>query len=112
MTREYTPEMGEISGFGGGYEAICRKMVLAGVNWLEANPTADPKFLGHRGVYGLLLEDNEDAKALSKAMTAVEVTGGDCTGAMHHATVSHVLFIKTHGWDKYVEEMTKPEEKE
>jgi hypothetical protein len=29
--------MGQISGFGGGYEAACQDMLNAGVNWLVAN---------------------------------------------------------------------------
>lgn len=105
--REYTPTMGEISGFGGDYEDACRKMVLAGLDWLDANPTADPQFHGYKGIYGVISEDNEDAKALTKAV--VDVTGGDCTGAMHQATICHILFIRRNGWDKYVTEMSKAE---
>ncbi|KKK72152.1 hypothetical protein LCGC14_2906720, partial [marine sediment metagenome] len=29
--REYTDDMSELSGFGGGYEANCRAMVLGGL---------------------------------------------------------------------------------
>lgn len=106
-TREYTPMMGEISGFGGGYEAACRKMVLAGLDWLDAHPDADPKFHGYKGVYGIINEDNDDAKALTNAIVgAVE----NCTGAMHQAAVTHVLFVRKSGWDTYVQEMSKPDD--
>ena len=102
MTKyEWTPEMGEISGFGGGYEKTCRDMLLAGLRWLDENPNAEPKF---KGVYGLISDDNEDAKALSYAITAV---CDACTGAMHQAVVSHCLYIRKNGWDDYVKRMTE-----
>ena len=63
--REYTKDMGEISGFGGGYEEACRKMVLAGLDWFDANPDADPQFHGYEGIYGIITEDNDDAKVRS-----------------------------------------------
>jgi hypothetical protein len=101
----WTPDMGEISGFGGGYEQTCRNMVASGMAWLDAHPDADPKFRGYKGVYGVLSDDNVDAKALSEAVVAG--SGGDCTGAMHQATVSACLFIRTNGWDRYCEEMRR-----
>lgn len=100
----FTPTMGEISGFGGGYEQTCRNMLAAGMEWLDAHPEADPKFSGYQGVYGIVTEDNDDAKALSKAV--VDGSGGDCTGAMHQAVVSHCLFIRKQGWDAYCAQMS------
>jgi len=99
---EYLPDDPEISGFGGGYEAACRAMVAAGMEWFDAHPDADPQFHGYKGVYGVISEDNADAKALSAAIIAG--SGGDCTGAMHQATTSHVLYAHKHGWDKYLAE--------
>ena len=98
--RQYTDDMYEISGFSGGYEAACRAMVLAGLDWLDANPQANPQFSGYKGIYGVISEDNEDAKALTTAVVAA--AKGDCTGAMHHATISHILWIKKNSWDEYV----------
>ena len=103
---EFTEEMGEISGFGGGYEQCCRNMLKAGLEWLDANPESDPQFHGFENVYGGICEDNDDAKALSKAVVDA---ADDCTGAMHQAVVSKILWIKKNGWDKYVEAMSKPE---
>jgi hypothetical protein len=104
---EWQEGMGEISGFGGGYEETCRKMLFAGLKWLDDHPDADPKFHGYKGVYGILGDDNEDAKALSEAVIAG--SGYDCTGAMHQAVVGHCLFIRENGWDKYVKSMSGPE---
>jgi len=104
---EFTPEMGEISGFGGGYEECCRNMVKAGMEWLDAHPEADPRFHGFKGIYGVIDEDNDDARGLTEAVIAG--ANGDATGAMHQATISHCLFIRKNRWEKYVEEMSKPE---
>lgn len=102
---EFTPEMGEISGFGGDYEAACRKMLKAGMEWFDAHPEADPKFTSFKQIFGLITEDNDDAKALSAAV--VDASGGDCTGAMHQAVINHCFFIHRNGWERYVEEMSK-----
>lgn len=110
MAREWKESMGEISGFGGGYEAACRSMVLAGIAWIDANPEADPQFHGFRGIYGVIQEDNADAEALTKAI--IDASGGDATGAMHQASVSHVLAYKRLGWDEYVRQLETREREE
>lgn len=101
----FTPEMGEISGFGGSYEDACRLMLRAALLWLDDHPDADPKFHGYKGVYGIMTEDNEDAKALSDA--AVNAVGGDCTGAMHQAVMTAAIYIRKNGWDAYVKIMSE-----
>ena len=101
----FTDKMGEISGFGGGYEQCCRNMLKSGMEWFDLNPRADPSFRGYENVYGITAENNEDAKLLSLAIA--DGAGGDCTGAMHQAVVSACLYIKKNGWEKYVEEMSK-----
>ncbi len=106
---DFTPTMGEISGFGGGYEACCRAMLKAGLLWWDAHPDADPKFHGYEGIYGIISEDNDDAKALSKAV----IDGANDTGAtvaMHQAVISSIFFIRKRGWEAYVAEMSKPDE--
>lgn len=97
---KFTKDMDEISGFGGSYEKACRAMLDAGIQWLDAHPDATPKFKGNSKVYGLILEDNDDAKALSEAV--VVPAQDDCTGAMHHAAISHCLYVRKNGWDAYV----------
>lgn len=110
MKREYTEKMGEISGFGGGYEQACRKMVLGGLDWLDKNPEANPVFQEFKNVYGVTTGENDDMKNMQSAM--FEASGKDCTGAMMQACTSHILFIKKNGWEKYVDEMSKPEKTE
>ncbi|OEU76115.1 MAG: hypothetical protein BA874_06660 [Desulfuromonadales bacterium C00003068] len=101
---EYEEGMSEISGFGGSYEKSCRKMVKAGLEWFDENPEADPIFAGYEGIYGIISTENEDAKNLSKAVTA---SVDDCTGAMHQATIGHILHVHEVGWETYLEEMKK-----
>lgn len=103
MTKVWTDDMGEISGFGGGYEATCRAMAFAGMDWLDAHPEADPKFHSYKNIVGVIQEDNDDAKALSEAV--LSASGGDATGAMHQATVSHALAYKRLGWDEYCRQL-------
>lgn len=82
-------------------------MVLAGLDWFDAHPDADPKFHGFKDVYGVISEDNDDAKALSNAVVAA--ADGDCTGAMHQAAISHIFYARKNGWAKYCEQMRTPD---
>lgn len=57
-------------------------------------------------VTGICLSDNKDAETLHEAMTK----GFEgLTGAMVHYTTAHVIAVKKMGWEKYIEEMEKPE---
>lgn len=100
----FTPSMGEISGFGGRYERACRVMLRSGLLWWDGHPTANPRFHTYKNIYGVCCEDNDDAKALSKAVVDA---AKDCTGAMHQAVIGHIFFVRKHGWQKYVEMMTR-----
>lgn len=97
---EFTPEMGEISGFGGGYEQCCQKMLIAALEWFDDNPDKDPKYKGHKQVFGLVLEDNDDAKELTA--TIIKASENEATGAMHHAVVNSALWIQAHSWEEWV----------
>lgn len=101
---KHTAAMGEISGFGGDYEATCQNMLHAGVQWLVKNTDANPEGHSFKGIYGVLVADNTDAKAMEAAVMAAPGADG-CTGAMHHAVMSRLLFIAANGWDKYCTEL-------
>jgi len=75
---EFTEQMREISGFGGGYEQTCRNMLKAGLKWWDKNPEVKPEFHSYKNIYGVISEDNEDAKALSEVIT--QPPHDDCTG--------------------------------
>lgn len=106
---KFTSDMREITGFGGDYEKSCRDMVIAGIEFLEKNKL-DPEFSTYKNIYGIIKENNEDAKKLTNAM--YKAANYDCTGAMMQTCVSHVLYIKKNGWDKYVEKMKQLKLKE
>lgn len=103
---EFTEGMGEISGFGGGYEECCRVMLKAALEWMDVHPDANPRYSSLENVFGLLRSEEEAAKKMDRAMmdAAVREFGerGAPTGAMHHAVVLLALWIKAHGWDAFV----------
>ena len=99
----------EISGFGGGYEDMCRSMVILGMEWLEANPEAKPEFKQFKNVYGVTTDENEDMENLQKAMMAKD---DGVTGAMMQASTNHVLFAHKNGWETYIEKMLEKEKDE
>jgi hypothetical protein len=107
-TYRHTEDMGEISGFGGGYEEVCQQMLENGCKWLEENknPELTAAVPGNENikVFGILIPESDDAKALEDAvMEGV----GDATGAMHHAVMNRLFWIAKNGWDAYCVELRK-----
>jgi hypothetical protein len=92
----------DISGMGGGYEITCQLMLQQGLAYVKEHPDFDPRFMGFQGIYGILMDDNADAKALSTAIT-FGVDG--CTGAQHQAVIGHLLHIKKVGWDQHLQDV-------
>ena len=99
----------EISGFGGGYEEACRKMVVAGVKWLRDHPGAQLKAVQVSRIYPDIWADSPDMEAMQDAMA--DAVGGDATGAMVCATTKHALYIHRNGWEKYVADLKKARSK-
>lgn len=100
MTKyQYTPEMDEISGFGGGYEETCRKMVVAGVEWADAKGDADPQYKEFENIYGITTGENADAKAMQDAMLKA------ADKRLHSAQLCEAC---KHSWNEYlVEDLLK-----
>ena len=103
---KYTNKCNEISGFGGSYEDACRKMVIAGMEYLDNNPDAKITFKTYKNIYGVTFDESEDCEKMQKIM--IDATGGDCTGAMMQACLQHIKYAQINGWDKYISEMEKP----
>lgn len=94
---------GTISGFGGGHEDACQRMLWRGVAYLaEVQPPLAiwDTVHGYTGVYGLLHTEGDGIKALEAAMLAGE---DDVTGAMHQAVMGHLFQIHTHGVDWWLD---------
>lgn len=104
MTYIYVEDMREIGGLGKDYEAACRRMVVAGLEWWDAKAEFDPRWDSFESLFaGRPVEENSDTKMLEAAVGASE---SGCSGAQVGAAMSHIMFIKKRGWDKYVVEMT------
>ena len=106
MTIEYkhTEDMGEISGFGGDYEATCQQMLHNGVAFLAERAGTNIKVLENPNVYGIVKLEGQDADALEDAvMHGID----DCTEAMHHNIMVRLAFINKNGWNKYCVELRK-----
>lgn len=91
----------DITGFGGGYEATCQKMLWNAVRFLlsgrkEVLSKQSPQ------IYGVAINEGADGKAFDSAM----MDGiSDATGAMHHCATNHALFIQKNGYKKWFEEI-------
>ena len=100
--------LGEISGFGGGYEQACRDMVVAGVKWLREHPYANLRARKVEDVYPDIWGGSKDFNEFQNALAAACKEGA--SGAMVCATTKHALFIYRNGWEKYCENMRKTPE--
>ena len=93
-----------ISGFGGGYEAMCQTLLWRGIVYLaEVKPPLDmwKNATSYQGVYGILQTEGQDLKALEEAIIR---PGDDVTGAMHQAVMGHLHVIHTNGLDGWLAE--------
>lgn len=99
---EWTPAMvREISGFGGAYEAWCRRALVAALNWIDEQPERPfTPWVQQQG------ELNADARELADALD-VEY-GAVLSLAMFAAICNAVCWIRKHGWDRYVAEKSRP----
>lgn len=105
---EFKEDMAEISGIGGKYEEYCREMLVTGLEYAEEHDL-DPKFAVYDGVYGYVESLNEDGAELFGVVAgAVD----DCTGAMLQAVISHIMWIRTHSWDEWVERKIEEQKEE
>jgi len=106
----------EISGFGGGYEAACRRMAKAGVMWLRSHEGEREKWKKEREEF-----ERETGKKWTPRMTnssqldfenAILSVCEDCTGAMFGCARFHALLIFDKGWDGYVRFVKRERSKE
>jgi len=97
----------DISGFGGGYEATCQAMLIAGMKWLKEHP--DFTFEGYktyRGIYGVMTPpDTKLAKELDDVLLKAALN--DMTGAQHQAVISYLFYIQAHGYEQWLEDAKK-----
>ena len=100
----------DLTGFGGGYESTCQRMVWNGVRFLVANKMElAPVYKEYQNVYGLAISEGQDAEDLDKAIMA-GIKGA--TGAMHQCAVGHIRHIAKNGYAKWFEMMKEAREKD
>lgn len=117
---QWTDDMGEISGFGAdnpGYEAACRRMVIAGAEWIAAHrgrPTLRYQVLTiGEGVIvtgcwdDIVFPDTPDAQTVCEIMDrAARADRGKehaPSALMMTACLTQLHYIGKYGWDAYVE---------
>lgn len=94
----------DISGFGGGYEATCQAMLIAGITWLKEHPNFTFEgYKGYQNVTGIVIPpDTQLAKDLDDVL--LKAAQDDTTGAQHQAVISHLAYIQAHGYEKWLED--------
>ena len=106
----FTPDMDEISGLGGDYEACCREALRGALLYLDANPGPELVAQEIPGVFGIVTGNERlDAAIAAGNAAAVARFGEECglTGAMVHAITNCLLFIQKRGWDAFRVAMLK-----
>lgn len=96
--------MREISGFGGDYEAECRKMLRRGLLWLDEHPGADIRY-NNGSVFS---PSNQETADLEEVVTGNSLP----SGAMLGTVLVHLYWIHTHSWKEYMEKMIEEKTKE
>lgn len=98
----WLPGMDNLSKFTRGDEETSRKVAIAALEWMDANPDKTPRFRGDVDATGAIAEeDNEDGLALAAAMKAA---GGEKVNTqMMYTGVAIMRRVKHHGWEKFVE---------
>jgi hypothetical protein len=105
----FTDDMGQISGFkgiiegGDRYEEACQKMIIAGLEWLDEHPDADPIFYTAKNVYGSLVGHDPAAQDMMRVMgnAASDEGGGGATVAMMQACVQVCMWCRENSWEEY-----------
>ncbi len=92
----------DLSGFGGGYEAMCQTMLWRGVAWLAE---VQPRFEDVWPPVKVGAERQIKTKLEVDLESAMLRPGEDVTGAMFGAAKSHVAYIARHGVDKWLEDV-------
>lgn len=116
----FTDDMGEISGFGKdnrAYEAACRRMVIAGAEWITQHPAADIKFKKVSLGEGIVVTGNWERvfeaetpethalfDTIHRACCADQGDHAGPSALMLGACLDQVQYVRRHGWDTYVEE--------
>lgn len=106
MEKYVYPKGDFMSGFSEGdeicdYELACQTMVVRGMNYIDEHP--EMKFI--------LMKTKDCFDKKISQLIDVMAYGIQPSGAMVGITTTHLYFAQKHGWEKYIEEITKIETK-
>ncbi len=101
----------ELSGFGGRYEEGCRRMTIAGFQFLQQHHGDKPDIKALQNVFGLTMAENEAGRQFERAMLEAPMgdgtVGDEATGAMVHQSTIHAFKAHELGWKGYLEALGK-----
>jgi hypothetical protein len=88
-----------------GYEWGCQVLMFRALHWLKKHEAEDPKFHTFKNVTGLLMPDNDAAKAMEAfALDHEKIREFGATGAMVQYALIHALQRFRLGEEKYFAE--------
>jgi hypothetical protein len=102
---QYTDKCRKMFCYGQVYEDACRRMVIAGMEWLDEHPDADIKIDTYNRIFDMTVPMADDIKKLEDVMSASAECGN--AGNVIQDTVNHVLYARKIGWDAYIREWEK-----
>lgn len=92
----------DMSGFGGGYEECCQRLLTNGLVYLTEKGDIDGlKYKSYKNVYGICIPKGELSEEMDQAIMEGE---DDVSGAMHQAAVSHTFWIAKNGYEAWIAE--------
>jgi hypothetical protein len=92
---QYTDKCANIH-CGDDSEPVCRKMVIAGVEWLDEHPDV-----------------NDGGESFRKALVTASGRGiGGCESSLMLVSILHARRAKTMGWDAYIQRLEQEAKKE
>ncbi len=97
----FTPEMDEITGFGGVYEETARAMLMEGLRWMDEHPEAKLTY-----EKGKITNGSTEHAQLVDAVVAKGNTIGGATSLLLEMVLELLYYIKAEGWEAF-EEMFK-----
>lgn len=91
----------DITGFGGGYESTCQKMLWNAVRFMRENLITELESKQYQNIAGIAdNSDDPNGKVFDDAM----MEGiDDATGAMHQCATNHARYIAKNGYQMWFE---------
>lgn|SRR6185503_5283203 len=90
------------SSMGADYETAMRRMLIAGIDYINQHPDCVPVFKEYNHIFGHIDDLNSDAQKLYNVVLAAEP---NCSSAQMQEIMGYLTYIVQLGWEKFVEMM-------